>query len=156
MFCLKFEIFPCVLNTLKRLLANNISVFYLISLFGLYCVNIKGERKLKMELSLPFFKMKHNMHINQISQYFRVYVPFNLIMITKSSTMFTHWTSAILKAWILSITSLRSLADVYKYNHTEKRCSLWQKHNGVRLATRALNFQEEGSRQRRKKQVDES
>ena len=64
------------------------------------------------------------MHINQISQYFRVYLPFNLIMITKSSMLFTHWTSAmltaILKAWKLNITSLRSLADFCKYNHTEK------------------------------------
>ena len=70
--------------------------------------------------------MKHNMHINQISQYFRVYLPFNLITITKSSTLFTHWTSAILtaflKAWILCITSLRSRADLSaEYNHTEKR-----------------------------------
>ena len=55
------------------------------------------------------------MHINQISQYFKVYLPFNLIMITKSSTLF------VLKAWILSITSLYSLADVRKYNHRHRK-----------------------------------
>ena len=63
------------------------------------------------------------MHINQISQYFRVYLPFNLIMMTKSSTLFTNWTSAILtailKAWTLSITSLRSLAEAPYFNNRE-------------------------------------